>query len=82
MSTPFTMEWLIITEGREKRVNEGDNLFEIAYEGYKLFPINEPLEIRKHFSSKVIGSCVIEELILKNQATHCKYRLISLNSVN
>ncbi|MGI8315291.1 DUF2584 family protein [Halobacillus mangrovi] len=82
MSTPFTMEWLIITEGREKRVNEGENLFEIAYEGYKLFPINEPLEIRKYLSSNGIGFCVIEELILKDHSTHCKYRLISLNSVN
>jgi hypothetical protein len=82
MSTPFSMEWIIITEGKENRVNEDDNLFEIRYEGYKLFPLNELLELRKYPFSKQTGFAIIEELVLKEQSTICKYRLISLHSVN
>ncbi|UOQ42781.1 DUF2584 domain-containing protein [Halobacillus salinarum] len=82
MSTPLSMEWVLITEGKEKRVNENDNLFEISFDGYKIFPMNETLEIRRHLKSDQIGSGNIEELVLKNNTTICKYRLISLYSVN
>ncbi|MCP3025917.1 DUF2584 family protein [Halobacillus sp. A5] len=82
MSTPLSMEWTLITEGKEKRVHSNDNLFEITFDGYKLFPMNEIIEIKRHIKSDQIGSGEIEELILKNNTTICKYRLISLHSVN
>ncbi|MFQ3543070.1 DUF2584 family protein [Halobacillus rhizosphaerae] len=82
MSTPLSMEWLLITEGKERRVDADDNLFEISFPGYKIFPMNEPLEIRRHIKSDQIGAGIIEEVILKNNTTICKYRLVSLYSVN
>lgn len=82
MSTPISMEWVIYTEGKERRVNAEDNLFEMVMDGYKLFPLNEPLEIKRNKYSKIIGSGSIEELVLKNHTTTCKYRLLSLYSVN
>ncbi|GGF09865.1 hypothetical protein GCM10010954_05440 [Halobacillus andaensis] len=82
MSTPLSMEWTLITEGKEKRVQPNDNLFEITFDGYKLFPMNERIEIKRHIRSDQIGSGEIEELILRKNTTICKYRLISLHSVN
>ncbi|WP_082234049.1 DUF2584 family protein [Halobacillus massiliensis] len=82
MSTPLSMEWTIITNGKEKRVFPNDNLFEITFEGYKIFPLNERIEIKRNPRADQIGSGQIEELILKENSTVCKYRLISLHSVN
>ncbi|MFC7060386.1 DUF2584 family protein [Halobacillus seohaensis] len=82
MSTPLSMEWALITGGKEKRVNSNDNLFEITFEGYKLFPMNETIDIKRNIGSDQIGSGEIKELLLKDNATVCKYRLISLHSVN
>ncbi|GGC87848.1 hypothetical protein GCM10007216_18240 [Thalassobacillus devorans] len=82
MSTPFSMEWKMITEGREKRINAEDNIFEITFDGYKIFPMEEMIEIKRHLDADLIGSGKVVELIFKNQQTTCKYQLISLYSVN
>ncbi|MFG6114597.1 DUF2584 family protein [Halobacillus sp. MO56] len=82
MSTPFSMEWKMITEGQEKRINAEDNIFEITFDGYKIFPIEEIIEIKRHPDADLIGSGKVVELIFKNQQTTCKYQLISLYSVN
>ncbi|WP_173916356.1 DUF2584 family protein [Halobacillus sp. Marseille-Q1614] len=82
MATPLSMEWTIITDGKEKRVFPNDNLFEIIFEGYKIFPLNERIEIKRNIRSDQIGAGRIEELVLKENTTICKYRLISLHSVN
>ncbi|MCP3030757.1 DUF2584 domain-containing protein [Halobacillus sp. A1] len=82
MSTPLSMEWTLITGGKEKRVNPDENLFEITFEGYKLFPMNETIEIKRNIRADQIGSGEIKELLLKDNTTICKYRLISLHSVN
>ncbi|WP_163526176.1 DUF2584 family protein [Halobacillus ihumii] len=82
MSTPLSMEWSLITDGKEQRVHADDNLFQIVFDGYKLFPMNEKLEVRRNIKADQIGTGIIEELILKNNTTICKYRLISLYSVN
>ncbi|SDI99225.1 DUF2584 family protein [Salimicrobium halophilum] len=82
MATPFSMTWVLITEGKEKRLDPNDNLFEVVFDGYQLFPMNEHLEVRRHEKSDQIGTADIEQLTLKDGTTICHYRLISLYSVN
>ncbi|WP_181348397.1 DUF2584 family protein [Thalassobacillus sp. CUG 92003] len=82
MSTPLSMEWKLITEGKEKRVNAEENIFEIVFDGYKIFPMEETIEIKRHIKSDQIGSGQIVELWLKNNQTVCRYQLVSLYSVN
>ncbi|UOR12524.1 DUF2584 family protein [Halobacillus amylolyticus] len=82
MSTPLSMEWSLITQGNEQRVYSNDNLFQVVFDGYKLFPMNEKLDVRRTRKSDQIGTGMIEEIVLKDNTTICKYRLISLYSVN
>ncbi|AKG04443.1 hypothetical protein AAV35_006355 [Salimicrobium jeotgali] len=82
MATPFSMGWVLITEGKEKRLDPDDNLFEVTFDGYQLFPMHEHLEVRRHLKSDQIGTANIEQLTLKDGRTICHYRLVSLYSVN
>ncbi|WP_186577741.1 DUF2584 family protein [Aquibacillus kalidii] len=82
MSMPMAIEWKLITYGKEKRIKGQDNLFEITFDGYKLFPLNETIELRRNDVSDQIGSGEIVELTWKDNTTVCKYQLISLYNVN
>ncbi|MCT2535045.1 DUF2584 domain-containing protein [Aquibacillus koreensis] len=82
MSMPLAFEWRLITHGKEKRIVGEENLFEITCNGYKVFPINEQIEIRRHHDSDQIGNGKIVELTWKNDVTICKYQLLSLYNVN
>jgi hypothetical protein len=82
MSLPLSFEWRIITEDKERRINIEENLFEIEFSGYKIFPINEPIEIIRYADSEQIGTAVINKITFENNKTICSYQLISLYSVN
>ncbi|MCP8616097.1 DUF2584 family protein [Salirhabdus salicampi] len=82
MSIPLTVEWRIITRGREQRVNQEDNTFEIVFDGYKLFPLDEPIDIMRHEDSDQIGTAKVKKLAMAEQKTVCTYQLVSLYSVN
>ncbi|GGM23319.1 hypothetical protein GCM10011351_06400 [Paraliobacillus quinghaiensis] len=82
MTMPLTIEWKLVTEGTEKRVVDQDNHFYVKLEGYKLFPMHERIEIRRHQESDQIGFGEIVELTWKDNQTICTYQLLSLYSVN
>ncbi|MBO8155026.1 MAG: DUF2584 family protein [Bacillaceae bacterium] len=82
MSVPFSMEWRIITEGRERRIDETNNTFEIEFDGYKLFPIDEPIDVKRYPSSEQIGTAKVVKISLYENRTICTYQLISLHNVN
>lgn len=82
MTMPLTMEWNIITEGKEMRYGEKENVFEIQFSGYRLFPLDELVNIMRHEESEQIGTAKIVELNWKNDVTTIKYILVSLYSVN
>ncbi|GEL76209.1 DUF2584 family protein [Tenuibacillus multivorans] len=82
MPTPLTMEWRIITNGREQRIKEDHDLFEVSFEGYKLFPIDETVEIIRKPGSKQLGIAKIVKIVFESNKTTCQYQLISLQSVN
>ncbi|PKR78796.1 DUF2584 domain-containing protein [Halalkalibacillus sediminis] len=82
MAQPFMMEWKIVTHGKERRINEETDLFEIEFEGYKIFPILEPIKIMRKPESDQIGTAKIVKLTIEEGKTICHYHLVSLQSVN
>ncbi|SEN44892.1 Protein of unknown function [Amphibacillus marinus] len=82
MTTPLTLEWTLVTEGLEQRVENRENCFTLTLDGYRLYPIQEQIEITRHKSSDQIGFGKIVELTWRDNQTICMYQLISLYSVN
>jgi hypothetical protein len=79
---PFLIEWVLVTEGGEKRLTDQENMFQISFDGYRLFPVNQMIDVKRHADSEQIGRAEIVELTLKNNKTICEYRLLSLHNVN
>ncbi|MFC7371123.1 DUF2584 family protein [Fictibacillus iocasae] len=80
MPMPLTLQGTIVTNGKEKRL--GGNLFELNLEGYQLFLLDVPVNVRKNEKSGEAGTAVVRELTFKNGKTTIVYDLESLHSVN
>ncbi|MEH7502206.1 DUF2584 domain-containing protein [Neobacillus drentensis] len=80
MGMPLELNTMIVTKGREKRVEE--NVFLLEKEGYRLYPIEIPIDVRKTMDSDSSGTAVIKKVELQNNRTTITYQLISLNSTN
>lgn len=80
MGMPLELNTLIVTKGREKRIEE--NLFELEKEGYRLYPIEIPVDIRKTLYCSSSGMALIKRVTWENNVTTITYQLISLNSTN
>ena len=80
MGMPLELNTMIVTKGREKRVEE--NLFLLEKSGYRLYPIDIPIEIRKTIESESNGIAIIKKLEWQQSNTTITYQLISLNSSN
>ncbi|MDP4087231.1 MAG: DUF2584 domain-containing protein [Bacillota bacterium] len=80
MGMPLELNTMIVTKGREKRVEE--NLFLLEKEGYRLYPIDIPIDVRKTIDSDSNGIAVIKKMEWQNKQTILTYQLISLNSTN
>ncbi|EKN65978.1 hypothetical protein BABA_17582 [Neobacillus bataviensis LMG 21833] len=80
MGMPLELNTMIVTKGREKRVEE--NLFVLVKEGYRLYPIDIPIDVKKTMDSDSSGSAVIKKVEWENSSTTITYQLVSLNSTN
>ncbi|MCA1032466.1 DUF2584 domain-containing protein [Bacillus timonensis] len=80
MGMPLEMNTMIVTKGREKRIEE--NTFSLVKEGYRLYPIDIPIDIRKTMDSDTSGQALIKKVELEANTTTITYQLISLNSTN
>ncbi|MFS0864457.1 DUF2584 domain-containing protein [Fredinandcohnia sp. 179-A 10B2 NHS] len=80
MGMPFELNTMIVTKGREERVK--DNLFTLIKDGYRLYPIDIPLEVRRTKDSESIGDAIIKKITLEDDKTTITYELQSLNSIN
>ncbi|MFB3160900.1 DUF2584 domain-containing protein [Neobacillus sp. 179-J 1A1 HS] len=80
MGMPLELNTMIVTKGREKRIEE--NLFVLEKEGYRLYPIDIPIDVRKTIESDTSGSAVIKKVVWQEGRTWLTYQLISLNSTN
>lgn len=80
MGMPLELNTMIVTKGREKRVEE--NLFLLEKDGYRLYPIDIPIEVRKTMNSDANGIALIKKVEWQNSRTTLIYQLVSLNSTN
>ncbi|MEH7298844.1 DUF2584 domain-containing protein [Neobacillus drentensis] len=80
MGMPLELNTMIVTKGREKRVEE--NLFVMEKEGYRLYPIDIPIDVRKTMDSDSSGTALIKKVEWQQGNTTITYQLVSLNSTN
>ncbi|WP_026561787.1 DUF2584 domain-containing protein [Bacillus sp. J37] len=80
MGMPVEFNTMIVTKGRETRIDE--NTFELLKEGYRIYPIDIPVEVRKTKSGEMTGQAIVQKIELSNTNTILTYRLINLNSTN
>ncbi len=80
MGMPLEMQTMIITKGKEKRIVE--NTFTLIKKGYRLYPLEVPMEVKKTIQSEKSGQALIKRLGWEAGNTEITYELISLNSTN
>lgn len=80
MGMPLELNTMIVTKGRETRIEE--NRFVLEKEGYRLYPIDIPIDVRKTIESDTNGTAVIKKVEWQENRTCITYQLISLNSTN
>lgn len=80
MGMPLELNTMIVTKGREARWEE--NLFVLVKEGYRLYPMEIPIEVKRTIDGDLIGIAQIEKISWENKHTTITYQLISLNSIN
>jgi len=80
MGMPLELNTMIVTKGKEQRVEE--NFFQLQKSEYRLYPMNIPLEVKKTITGELIGTATIEKLEWEDGKTTILYRLIALNSTN
>jgi hypothetical protein len=80
MGMPFELNTMIVTKGLETRIEQ--NLFTLIKDGYRLYPLDIPLEVRKLKDSDTNGTAVIKKVELADKKTVITYELITLKSTN
>lgn len=80
MGMPLELNTMIVTKGREERIQ--DNLFHLEKEGYRLYPLDIPIEVRKTKDGEPNGNALIKKVEWQTNRTTITYQLISLNSTN
>lgn len=80
MGMPLELNTMIVTKGREKRLDE--NYFSLVKEGYRLYPLDIPVEVKRTIDGDLNGMGVIRKVEWENCQTLITYQLVSLNSTN
>ncbi len=80
MGMPLELNTMIVTKGKEDRVASND--FTLVKEGYRLYPINIPLQVRKTIDGDTVGTGIIKKVTWEENQTTITYELTSLHSVN
>ncbi|KWW20449.1 MULTISPECIES: DUF2584 domain-containing protein [Bacillaceae] len=80
MGMPIELNTMIVTKGNETR--EEENIFRLAKDGYRLYPIDIPIDVRKTKQSDTSGTAVIQKVEWTGEKTIITYELLSLNSTN
>ncbi|MBT2691357.1 DUF2584 domain-containing protein [Bacillus sp. ISL-47] len=80
MGMPLELNTMIVTKGREKRLDE--NYFSLVKEGYRLYPLDIPVEVKRTIDGDLNGTGIIKKVEWENSQTVIKYQLVALNSTN
>jgi hypothetical protein len=80
MGMPLELNTMIVTKGRETRLE--DNYFTLEKEGYRIYPLDIPVEVRKTKEADLSGTALIRKLEMEEGKTRITYQLVALNSTN
>jgi hypothetical protein len=80
MGMGLELNTMLVTKGKEVRTE--DNLFLLQKDGYRLYPMQTPIEIRTTKRSHSRGYARIEKIQWHEEKTTIFYKLISLNTTN
>lgn len=80
MGMPLELNTIIVTKGREERLEE--NLFLLVKEGYRLYPMEIPIDVRKTIEGDSNGTGLIKKVEWQKNKTTITYQLVSLNTTN
>ncbi|CAM4236646.1 DUF2584 domain-containing protein [Lederbergia lenta] len=80
MGMPIELNTMIVTKGNEKR--QEDNLFILEKTGYRLYPIDIPVDVRYSKVSENRATAIIQKVVWENEKTVITYQLVSLHSSN
>ena len=80
MGMPMELNTMIVTKGNETRLEE--NVFRLTKAGYRLYPIDIPVDVRKTIQSDSSGTAVIQKVEWTGEQTTITYRLVSLKTTN
>lgn len=80
MGMPLELNTMIVTKGRETRHEE--NLFTLVKEGYRLYPLDIPIEVKRTIDGESSGIAEIRKVEWEGNQTTIHYQLVSLYSTN
>ncbi|ALC89601.1 hypothetical protein AM500_07375 [Bacillus sp. FJAT-18017] len=80
MGMPLELNTMIVTKGKEQRIEE--NLFILEKAGYRLYPIDIPIDIRRTIDADSSGTAKIMKVEWEGALTRITYELTSLYSPN
>ena len=80
MGMPMELNTMIVTKGNETRLEE--NVFRLTKAGYRVYPIDIPVDVRKTIQSDSSGTAVIQKVEWTGEQTTITYRLVSLKTTN
>jgi hypothetical protein len=80
MGMPLELNTMIVTKGRETRLEE--NHFTLVKEGYRLYPIDIPVEVKRTIEGDLSGMAEIKKVEWEHNRTTIHYQLVALNSTN
>ncbi|MBO0992466.1 DUF2584 domain-containing protein [Bacillus sp. SD088] len=80
MGMPLELNTMIITKGKESR--QQDNQFILKKAGYRLYPIDIPIEVRHTIESDYRATAKIRKVEWEENQTIITYQLLALHSSN
>lgn len=80
MGMSLELNTMIVTKGKEKRLEE--NLFQLVKDGYRLYPLDIPLDVKQTIDSDHRATAVIKKVEWENGQTIVTYELRALHSSN
>jgi len=80
MGMPFELQTMIVTNGKEKRLEQ--NFFELKKEGYLLYPLHIAIPVKRSKEGELTGEGIIQKLELYDGKTTIIYELLKLKNIN
>lgn len=80
MGMQLEVNTMVVTKGNEERI--GENLFKLEKTGYRIYPLDIEIELRKTKEGETSGMVIPRKVVWENDVTLLTYELVSLNSSN